>query len=183
MLGPTYLDNLTENISNPNDLESHEWRRKLKAKSGETKFRIAYYGKLHDEYKSLIVGTDFAPILIYAINISTKEQILLFDGCKHGYNAMFCDKYSKNQIENRKAEILYKDKNNNEVFEIIISTYNGIEYDDEFGDDVDENGFIELIDGSKSEFDKVKRNGFDTLQINLINGNDEIIEIVSEELS
>ena len=183
VLGPTFLEENVEHISNPKKLHSHEWRRKLKSKTGETFFEIKYYGELHSDYKNLIVETDFAPAKIIAVDINDKSEYLLFDGCNHGYNAMFCDKYSDDQINNRIADKIYNDADGNSKFELIISTYNGIDYEDEFRDDVDSNGEIELISEKKVDFEKVKRNGFDTLQIWAINENETKIEIVSEELA
>ena len=183
ILGPTFLDGLTEHIVNPKDLHSHEWRRKLKTKSGQTKFKIKYYGELHEDYRNLIVGTDFAPSLVFAIDIETGQEILLFDGCKHGYNAIFCDAYNDDQIEKRPVENCYQNEDGSEIFEIIVSTYNGIDYEDEFREEVDENGLIEIIDGTKIEFETVKRNGYDTLQIWAINEKGKIIDFVSEELA
>lgn len=183
VLGPTFFDGFTEHIQNPKDLHSHEWRRRLKTSSGQTKFRVKFYGQLHEEYQNLIVGTDFAPSLVYAVDISTGEEILLFDGCKHGYNALFCDIFTDEQIEKRSATNYYKDKDGKEIFEIMISIYNGIDYDEEFADQVDHNGLIKLIDGTKIEFEKVKRNGYDTLQIWATNDSGKIIDIVSEELA
>lgn len=183
VLGPTFLDGLTEHIQNPKDLHSYEWRRRLKTTSGQTKFKIKYYGQLHKEHKNLIVGTDFAPSLVFAVDNVTEHEILLFDGCKHGYNALFCNTFTAEQINNRPATKYYKDKDGNEIFEIVISTYNGVDYDDEFADQVDENGLIELIDGTRIEFEKVKRNGYDILQIWATNDNGKTIDIVSEELA
>ena len=183
VLGPTFLDGLTEHIQNPKDLHSHEWRRQLKSTSGEKKFKIKFYGQLHEDYKNLIVGTDFAPSLVFAIDVSTGKEILLFDGCKHGYNALFCDTYTDEQIKNRPTTNYYADQDGMDIFEIIISTYNGVDYDDEFTDQVDENGLIELVDGTKIEFEKVKRNGYDTLQIWVTNENGKSIDVVSEELA
>ncbi|MCS3798801.1 hypothetical protein [Niastella sp. OAS944] len=182
VLGPTYLDGLTEHISNPKDLRLHEWRRQLKTPSGQTKFRIKFYGRLHEKYNNLIVGTDFAPSLILAVDNVTGQEILLFDGCKHGYNAMFCDTFTAEQIQNRPATNFYNDKAGNEIFEIVISTYNGIDYEDELADQVDENGLIELIDGTKVEFNNVKCNGYDTLQIWAISEGGDTVNVVSEEL-
>ena len=51
--GPTFLDSLTELIENPKELHLHEWRRKLKSSSGNTKLKIKYYGELHDDYNNL----------------------------------------------------------------------------------------------------------------------------------
>jgi hypothetical protein len=183
VLGPTFLDNLTIHIDNPNDLQSHEWRRQLRSINGRTKFSIKYYGRIHENHSNLIVGTDFAPPLIYAIDNSSGQEILLFDGCKHGYNALLCDKYTTEQISNREALAIYQDKDGCSTFEITISTYNGIDFDDEFSEEVDENGFIKIIDGAKIEFETFKRNAYDTLQIWATNENGKTIEIVSEELA
>ena len=183
ILGPTFLKGFTEHIDNPKDLHSHEWRRKLRTASANRKFKIKFYGALHEDYSNLIVETDFAPALVYAVDIVTGEEILLFDGCKHGYNAMFCDTFTPEQITNRPLANQYKDSNGNEVFEITISTYYGIDYEDEFREEVDTNGLLELIDGTKMDFESVKRNGYDTLQIWATNTNGEIVEVVSEELA
>jgi hypothetical protein len=179
-LGPTFLEGLTLPVSDK--LHSNEWKKQLKALSGETKFNIRYYGQLHEGYKGLITKTDFAPILLVAISVSCGQEILLFDGCKHGYNALLCDTFTEDQI-NRKAAHGYKDKSGNETFEVVISIYNGFDYDTEYADVVDENGLIELVNGSKAEFEKVKRDGFDVIRIWLANESGKKTEIVSEELA
>lgn len=184
--GPTYLEDYTEHIYDTKKVEPFEWRRKLISKSGSSKFKIRYYGQLHDKYDSLIVGTEFAPALVIAQDISNGQEILLFDGCKNGYNSMFCDEFTIEQINNRPTDNLYFDKDNNDTFEIILSAYYQINFDDEdedFVDQVDENGFIELLDKSKIEFDKAKRNAFDVFQIIAITETGRQIEVVSEELS
>ncbi|MFP5043067.1 hypothetical protein, partial [Parasediminibacterium sp. JCM 36343] len=183
VLGPTFLDGLTIHIDNLKDLHSHEWRRQLKSASGQTKFSIKYYGRLHENYSNLIIGTDFAPSLVYAVDASSGQEILLFDGCKHGYNALLCDTFTDEQNNNRQPTNIYKDKDGYDTFEIVISTYNGIDFDDEFSEEVDENGLIEIIDGTKIEFEILKRNAYDTLQIWATNENSKIIDFVSEELA
>lgn len=182
ILGPTYLENVTIHIDNPKQLESHEWRRKLST-NGQTKFRIRYYGQLHDNYKNLIVGTDISRPLIYAVDISNNKDILLWDGCKFGYDPIFCDTFTQEQIEDRKAETFYIDSDGKDTFEVIISTYNSIDYDDEFTDEVDENGCLETASGQKIKFEEAKRNGFDCLFIKVINENGKSTEIVEEELA
>ncbi|WP_036150501.1 hypothetical protein [Maribacter forsetii] len=64
ILGPTFLNDLTEHIENPKNLQSHEWRRKLRNASGESKFKIKYYGELNEDYNNLIVETNVATALI-----------------------------------------------------------------------------------------------------------------------
>jgi hypothetical protein len=180
ILGPTFLENLTEPVSNPTNLRTHEWRRQLKTPSGQTRFKIKYYGQPHKEYPNLIVGTDFSAALVFAVDSATGLEILLFDGCKHGYNALFCDTFTNEQINNRPANNFYRSIDGNDTFEIILSTYNSIDFEDEFADQVDENGRIVLIDGSKMGFEQAMQNGFDTLQIWGKTQDGKTIEIVSE---
>lgn len=181
--GPAYLEGLTEHINNPEDLHDFEWRRKLKATNGNTKFKIKYYGKLHDKYTNLIVGTDFSQMLVYAIEPESGQEILLFDGCRYGYNAMLCDEYTQEQLENRPPENTYADKNGNELFEVIVSTYNTIDYEDEFGDEADENNCISSDNGTMVSLDELQHNGFDCIGISLIDDKGNETDVVSEELA
>ncbi len=178
--GPTYLDGFTANFDRARKLHRHEWCRKLVDKSGNNQFRIKYYGQIHPKYH-LIVATEFAPILVYAEAINSKESILIFDGCLFGYNAMFCDEFSKEQIENRPTDQYFSDKNGNDVFEVIITTQNGFDYDEAFGAEVDDNGNIALINGSTMNFEEAKRNGFDWIMVRLITNEGKEIECISEE--
>lgn len=95
---------------------------------------------------------------------------------------MFCDNYPEEQ-KKRTADKIYKTADGTELFEVTISTYHGIDSDDEFASKVDDDGYIELIDGTKMKFETVKRNGFDTLQILGSTDNGDTIEMVSEELA
>lgn len=152
----------------------------LSQKITNFKFQIRYYGKLHSK-NNLIIQTDFAPILVYAEEVKSKELILIFDGCKHGYDAMFCDKFSDEQRNNRPCNKNYTDNEGNEIFEVIITTQYGFDYDEEFSDQLGKNGKIELIDGSVVDFEHAKRNGFDWIMVNLINEQGKEIECISEE--
>ena len=183
ILGLKYLEDFTEPILNPEQLESFEWRRGLKAKAGNTKFRIKFYGELHNRYKTLITATEFAPQKVIAIDTQSGEEILIFDGCKYGYNAMLCDVYTSEQIESREADRIYRDRNGNEEFEIIISAYYQIDYEDEFREDADDEGKIVLLNGEKIDFEELKRNGCDFLQVWGIDSEGRKIEILSEELA
>ena len=179
--GPGYLDNLAEVII-ADDVLKHEWRGRLKSPSGQTKFKIKFYGKLHSHYNNLIVGTDFAPLLVYAADPETGEEILVFDGCKYGYNALFCDTYSKDQNGNRPVDSTYSAKGDS-VFEIIISVYNVVYFDNELAGSADSDGFVELADGSKQSLFDASRNAFDTLSVYAINEKGERFMIISEELA
>jgi len=181
VLGPNYLEEFTEHFNNPKDLHAHEWRRRVKSKSGEKEFRIKYFGELHPDYGNLIIDKNELPIMVYAECVNSNETILLFDGCKHGYNALLVFENSEEECINRPAKELIKENDGNEIFEIEISTYNGCNFAEEFRDEVNEKGLVELIDGSEADFETLQRNGFDTIQIVAINGSGKRIEIVSEE--
>jgi hypothetical protein len=183
VLGLEYLEKYTEPILNPNQLLDFEWRRQLISTAGNRTFRIKYYGDLHTTCDNLLVATDFAPQKIVAIDTESSEVILLFDACKHGYNAMLCDKYTTTQIESRAADKIYQDKFGNEIFEIVISAYYQIAYEDEFREEVDLEGNIELINGERIDFETLKRNACDFLGILGINKEGVLTEILSEELS
>jgi len=183
VLGPIFLDGLTDEITEPKGLQKHEWRRNLRTPSGQRKFKIKYFGQLHPEYQNLIVGQDDKPLLVFAIEPISGQEILIFDGCNHGYNALFCDNYSADIKTNRKADKIYKTEKGEDTFALTISAYYGIDYDDEFSKSVDDNGLLKLNDGTKVAFETVKRNGFDTFQIFGTEDDGEVIEIVSEELA
>jgi len=183
VVGPTFFDGLTKHIENPKKLHSTEWRRKIISKTGQEKFKIKYYGQLHDKHKNLIVGTDFSRPLVIAVDITDGSEIILFDGCKHGYEPIFCDTYTDEQINNRVTDNIYKDKEGNEIFEIVVSTYHNINFDEEAADEIDEQGLIEVDNGTKIKFEEAKRNGFDNIQIWATNSSGQIFDIISEELS
>lgn len=166
-LSPTYLENFTESVSKDSRQSSKEWHGRLKTPEGHTKFKIKYYGQLHSKYPNLIVGTDFAPAMVIAEDEQSGQQILLFDGCRHGYNALFCDEFTDEQVHNRAVTTQYHDAQGCDVFEVLITTYNNFDYDSEFADEVDQEGRIEILNGSQMDFEAVKRDGFDAIGIAL----------------
>ena len=183
VLGLSYLEGHTALIAKPRKLKKFEWRRSLKSSTGNKKLQIKYYGNLHEKYKSLIVSTAFGPQKLVAIDSQTREEFLIYDGCKVGYNALLCDSYSKAQIEGREALELYKDNQGNNQFTIIISVYYQIDYDDEFAEHKGPDGKIELLNGERIPFEELKRLGCDCIQIWLMNPSGKKIQILSEELA
>lgn len=115
---PTYLENFAiydrkEYFVDKESDKEHpfEWRGQIKSSTGNTNLKIKYYGELFEPKESpnykLICDTDFDPELIFAVGPETSEEILLFDGCKHGFEAMFCEKYTKMQKENRQDRAFF----------------------------------------------------------------------------
>jgi hypothetical protein len=208
---PFYLENYVEGYETVYS-NSYEWEDTIVASNGNTKFKIKYYGEPHDHYKNLIVGTDFAPSLVVAVEPNTGEEILLFDGCSHGYNPIYCDEFSEEQRKNRPTNNFFKDKNGNDLFNISVKVFYQYDFEEEgeffLNKDeiiefevgrnitiqeakkednlilyIDDDGLIELRDGRKLLPDDVWRDSFDFIQIIATNDSGKSIEIVEHELA
>jgi hypothetical protein len=179
--GPTYFDEITKHIDNAEDLHEYEWRRQLISKSGQTKFKIKFHGEYHPEIKELIMGSE-SPLLVFALDPLNKEEILIFDGCIFGYDNMFWKTYSDDEIKNRQLLNFYKDIDGEELFEVFLSTFDTLSYEDN-KDEIDEQGLIEIKNGEKIPFDIARRNGFSEFYISVKNKNGKISKMVEEELA
>ena len=164
-----------------------EWRGQIKSSTGNTKLKIKYYGELFEPKESpntkLICDTDFAPELIFAVDPETSEEILLFDGCKHGFEAMFCEKYTKKQKENRQDRVFYTDKFGCDTFDIIVKVYHNTDFEDEFGKEYAKNGSITLLAGGIITWEELLRNAFDFIEIRVVNTNGQETIISERELA
>ncbi|MGN6417597.1 MAG: hypothetical protein ACTHMC_08905 [Pseudobacter sp.] len=147
----------------------------------KTLFRITYYGQLHERHTNLITGTSFAPALLIATEPVSGIGFTLYDGCKHGYNALFAEEFTQEQVSNRPIDSIYKDEEGNDLFELHMKLKFNFKYDEEMGDDVDEDGMIELPDGRKLAFDAVKQDGFDSIIILGKNPSGKVRPILMEE--
>ncbi|WP_293305467.1 hypothetical protein [Pedobacter sp. UBA5917] len=179
-----------------------EWRGQLQSSTGGRLFSIKYYGELykwvlrqeekyltlfHQEYgkafNGLIVSTGFAPELIYAVDVITGEEILLFDGCTQGYDNLFYNEWTVQQLNQRRATRFYADVNGNEVFKIVIHTYSNVDYKQEYERLQNDEGDILLINGEIVDIPYLQRNGFDAICINAYNKKGEMATIHEAELA
>ncbi|MEE4567465.1 hypothetical protein V2U94_07435 [Paenibacillus polymyxa] len=178
-LGPAYLEDWVV-PENPEAWVEQEWTGKLRSQVGNTKFHIFYYGEFMDE---LIAVTEFAPQLIIAEDAVTGEQIVIFDGTRHGYDALLCEVYTEEQQNNRTPLLPYLDDDGEDTFEVTVTAFYNVDWDDEFADDVDENGQLEMISGERCDFEEAKRNGFDAISITITSAKGLKTEILQEELA
>lgn len=177
MLIPSYLKNTAKEIG-VNDFLNLE----ISTASSEETFDIFYCGTLEViEGDQLITATDFkVPIKVIAKNNLTKEEILLYDGAYYGYDSMFCDEYDKTVIENRELKRFPV----NHVSKINLSVGIGIDYESEKEDyEVDDKGYVLLIDGRHIPWEQVKTDGFDYLEISVKDETEKSQLILMEELS
>ena len=175
---PTYL---SENICN---LKSGDYPSvDIQSKNGNSLFEVYYYGDLFEvkgEKLPFIVDNEAGiPCKIVAKDTETGEEILLFDGYRHGYNAMFCDEFDPKEVEKRTLV-----KYNIAPCKIHIDFGYSIDYEEEKEDyEVDEADRVTLINGENIPWEEVKRNGFDYISIICQTENGEKAEIVSLELA
>ncbi|NML23625.1 hypothetical protein HHL16_22285 [Pseudoflavitalea sp. G-6-1-2] len=185
-----------------NKMHAIEWRAQLQSSHGGRLFRILYYNELYNwpvkdtpqhrefheknygkHFAGLIAGSDFAPELIYAVDIVSGEKILLFDGCVHGYNNLFCDEWLTEETNKRVADKVYRDSAGNEVFEIVPVAFFNIDYEEEQATMKDTQGDIRLLNGEKVTLDWLQRNGFDAFGINAYSAKGGFVSVHSAELA
>jgi hypothetical protein len=157
-LGPTYYENTTQKIDAQENYENIEWRAKLKVKCKQ----IKYYGFINfyqESQKSLIMSIGYSPVIIIAVDVNDNE-ILLFDGYIHGYDAICLNYgYTEEHIKNREpTELLFTE--NNQEFEVILSALYTTNYDDWIksgSDHLDEKDRLEIIPNLFMDFIEFKR--------------------------
>ncbi len=174
---PTYLRNNIQDYA-----EKRLTTMTISSSTGNDQLEIWYYGdlfKVPNEEQQYIVNTDFAPGKIIAKDPMTNEEILIFDAAKHGYDNMFCETYTEEQINNRPLQKLAIPASL-----IVLELGYSIDYEDEKDNyEIDENSFVTLIDDSKMLWNDVLCNGFDYLAISYINAEGKQIQFVDCELA
>ena len=175
---PTHLEKHTMFYTGGGRLLDHEWRGQLRDEAGGVQWRIKYYGGLLR--KSLVVSGENGPAVVVAEHPGTAEQIVLFDGDRHGYNGMFVD--WREVTGDRVPTNIYRDKDGEELVSVIISVYNG-NYREDAELDLDDDGMATLRDGTRVDAETARRDSYDFLQIILTNAAGHQTTIVEEELA
>lgn len=181
---PTYLASVVTYDTLPyfQEMIDIEWRGQIQSATGGRTFKLYYCGTYADDIE-LLVGQDDFPVLVYAEDCVTKERILLFDYAKHGYDALFCDEYEEEVLEQRKDELQLLQLNGETEFEILVYAYHNIDYEEEMEEFLNEEGEIELISGDIISPEELKSNGFDFFGIDVINSAGQRQTIVEFELA
>lgn len=175
---PTYLSENACNVKSGDYLSVD-----IQSKNGNTLFEVYYYGDLFEvkgkKLPFIVDNEAEIPCKIVAKDTETGEEILLFDGYRHGYNAMFCEEFDLAEVEKRTLV-----KYDIAPCKIHIDFGYSIDYEEEKEDyEVDEADRVTLINGENIPWEEVKRNGFDYISIICQTENGEKAEIVSLELA
>lgn len=88
---PYYLKNHLKNINE----KKYRTTAILSSSAGNTELDIFYYGELTRDNGTLFITDGELPCLIVAKNPISDETFTVFDGAKHGYDAMFCNERVK----------------------------------------------------------------------------------------
>jgi hypothetical protein len=175
VLVPTHLAGRT--IPQTTD-EGRSFR--LRSAQGGTQFNIYYSGQLLPEH-DLIVD-DEAPALVVARALDTAEEIVVFDGGRHGYNAMFVDEHDPQTLNNRvPSQQLVRDGHTDFVVEVHL--FDNIDWDDEEDDFRDDSGALRLITGQQITPEQLRADGFDAFTMTVIAPDGSRADIVNEELA
>lgn len=87
---PYYLENHLKNIRKRKDRVTAI----LTSSAGNTKLDIFYYGEIIVSKGTPFITDGKFPCLIVAKDPISGEEFTVFDGAKHGYDAMFCNEYA-----------------------------------------------------------------------------------------
>lgn len=173
---PIYLQPFAENVQFIDGVES---QFQLQSSAGNEQFEIWYYGDLlmiEGEEMPYITGSTAR---IVAKDPLSAEEILLFDATLHGYNALFCEAYTENHRDNRPLE-----KYNLPETKVVLSFFYNIDYDEEIDDyEVDEQENVQLINGETTNWETIKRNGYDAFAFYFKKEDGTLLAFAEEELA
>ncbi len=142
----------------------------LASSTGNTDLEIYFYGDTEEIKKTpYIVDSEF-PCLIVAKDPITNEEFTIFDGIKHGYDAMFCNEPCDDATRELRRYEYCSGK-------VQIRLGYSIDYDDEREDyEFDENGKVILMYGAL-DWEQAKSIGFDWLSLKFVDTKKEFVEL------
>jgi len=146
----------------------------LAAQDGTDLFEILYYGNLIG--KTLISGTEDAPMRAVARAVSTGQEILIHDGCIHGYDNLAWQEHAG--ADKIKRDLKMSEFGIGKVF-LHMQTLP----DDEDEWEKDENGLVTSDHGRKYRWEDFKRNAITWLSVDFVTEKGKKINIVDEELA
>lgn len=163
---PYYLEKHLTKIKEKDDVTIAT----LVSSTGNTNLEIYYFGELIEIKRVPFIIDSNMPCLIVAKDPMTNEEFVIFDGAKHGYNAMFCDEI----ILDGERELEKYEKFSGEI-EITLGY--AIDYDDEIEEyDFTEDGKVKLLYGTMS-WENAKSIGFDWIRLRFKKGKKEFLDL------
>ena len=150
--------------------------------SGNEFLEVWYYGDLFNvarESQPYIVDSDEAPALVIARDPENCEEFVIFDNGRHGYNNMFCDNNNPEVLKQRSLK-----RYEIPASKLILELGYSIDYEEEKEDfEVDDEDTVELINGEKIPWEKVKVDGIDYIALYYVNSQGKHIQFLDKELA
>ncbi len=142
----------------------------LASSTGNTNLEIYFYGDTVKIKKTpYIVDAEF-PCLIIAKDPITNEEFTVFDGMKHGYDAMFCNEPCDEATRELRHYEYYSGK-------VQITLSYSIDYEDEREEyEFNENGEVLLTYGPL-DWERAKSIGFDWLSLKFVDEKKEFVDL------
>lgn len=162
---PFYLKNHLINIKEKKDIT----KAILVSTAGNSNLEIYYYGQLLEIQKSLLVVDGEHPCLILAKDPLTNEEFIVFDGAKHGYDAMFCNEVEKDI----KRDLVRYEKYSGEI-EITLG------YSIDYEEEKEEYEFTEdnkvILKYGTMDWEEAKSIGYDWINLKFKKGKKEFLD-------
>ena len=163
---PYYLKNHITNVKE----KKYSTVGILSSSAGNTNLEIYFYGDTVKIKKTPYIVNAEYPCLIIAKDIVTGETFTVFDGMKHGYDAMFCNETCDNAKRELKLYGLCSGK-------VQIKLGYSIDYEDEKEEyEFNENGEVILMYGAL-DWEQAKSIGFDWLSLKFADTKKEFVDL------
>ncbi len=156
-----------------------QWFGQLISTTGNKKFQIRYFGNLMEG--ETITDTIEAVQKTIAIDIVTKEEILLFDKMLHGWDGFINNTYQDQKNINRVTDKIYKSKTNSDTFQILVLAYYNSGTREELLDSVNAMGNILLENGSNLNIQDAFDDAFDAVVIYAIDEQGNKFELINHD--
>lgn len=152
----------------------------LRSSAGGEQFEITHCGSWLSEH-ALIASHD-VPLLVLARALDTGEEIVLFDGGRHGYDALFVEAHDPDILAARRADQRLELEGSS-VFAVEVGVFDNIDWDDEEDDFRDDEGVVRLVTGDAISSERLRADGFDSLGVTVIDAQGNRHDVVAEELA
>lgn len=163
---PFYLKNNLTNVKEKGDITTAT----LASSTGNMNLEIFFYGELIDIKKTPYITDSEFPCLIVAKDTDSGEEFVVFDGMKHGYEAMFC-----NEVRNNPQRNLVKYEKYNGKIKIQFGY--SIDYEDEKDEyEFTNENTVKLMYGEMN-WEDAKSIGFDWISMKFCDLNKEFFEM------
>lgn len=162
---PYYLENHLKNIRKSKDRVT----AMLTSSAGNTKLDIFYYGEIIVSKGTPFITDGKFPCLIVAKDPISGEEFTVFDGAKHGYDAMFCNEYADAPS---RSLVKYEKYSG----EIQIRLWYSIDYEEEKECYDFEGNKVKLMYGFM-DWEEAKSIGFDWISLKFVSPRKEFFEM------